>query len=81
MPPPGSQIELGIKRNDAIDPTHRNFEGPADAIQDLFGQIPVDILGFLQDGDECPLLSAVFFQDRINFGQIEYFCHFVYSSS
>jgi hypothetical protein len=71
MPPPGSQIELRIKSDDAIDPTHRNFERPADAIQDVFGQIPVDILGFLQDGDESPILSLIFSQDRINFGQIE----------
>jgi hypothetical protein len=56
---PRLQVELGIKRNNSKNLAEGHFQLLSYLLEDFFGEIPIDVLGFLQDRNDSSFVVAV----------------------
>jgi hypothetical protein len=67
------QVELGIKSHDSIDLIQRGAGLFGNVFQNLAGEIPVQLLRPLQNGDQSSFSSPHFFKDFVERSQIQGF--------
>ena len=71
VPPAALEIELRVEGGDTVDFAQGDVEPIGDALQDLDGQVAVDGLGALQDGDQGAFFALVFGEDLVQEREVE----------